>query len=882
MSIAGRDRAGGEAANMTAARNEAMIITVLTADKPTGKSYSLRDGKLDKVGVVNATGRAVGRPVDTAQDHAELLRKVTSDQRSVLIPGNFTGSSVGVPFDIVVKDELTELLGPGTTEEELRSGVWEIDGRPVGVAARLKESIEPCAWQVLDFDTPEGMPDKFKLDIAGRLALLEEVVPGISTCERVEARSSTARVVKPGEVPGRASHAWVRLSDPALAETLRVHIQVEAALDGLSFLSPKRSRATGEIIDHARLTLFDTSVLIRGRIVFCSAPVISAGMAADGYTVADAGVEIVNAGAGPLDISGIRKPSQKRLEDYRKLTGERLKIKAGRDGASFSVTSRGALKPETPIEAEDAPVTSFGEAVKWLQDQPEEAKIRCQAPFRESVSWAAFIKLDPAGQPYLHDSGTSTSYRLAKHVPREVPEAVTAALMVAYAELPENLDMQRLTKVFDEVPLSPEVLPNPDATQGDKIAVNQRTTAPRVHKVMDLIGMSVRQNVMMGGIECRFGDRVLKEKDAATGIEALAHACARCGMSARGAIYELVALRARANRYSPVGEWICSKPWDGRSRIMELCETLTMSVPELNAWRDLALRLWLIQTVAAIRNWENEVPTSISHLLVLQGPKQGAYKSQWIEALLPAPWVTIGMSLRLNGNERDAVTRATRTPITELGELDHSFKHSDVAALKNFLTTPKDIYRLSYERTESEKARGTSFAATLNPKQFLVDPTGERRFWPLGVRVCRYEHGIDMQQLWAEVWLLEAEGEVFWLVGAEQERLHAEAVALHKAPTEEQGIIDDLKYREGSCNVSEYVHASAKDLWERYTGQGRKGSMGNYITLNSLLEAAGYRGGKVQGKDGFYVPLYKGELSKEQKAQARKGFPVIQGGKKDE
>jgi hypothetical protein len=404
---------------MTAARDEAMIITVLRAQSRTGKSYSLRDGVLEKTSVATAKGRAVGLTVDTARDHAELLREITGELRSVLIPGYFSGSDVNEPFDIVYEAELRELLGPAGKGEV--DGVWEIKGRPAPVAARLKKSIEPCAWQLLDFDTPEGMPPEFAgLDIAGRLALLEKVVPGISACERIECRSSTARIVKPGGVPGRASHAWVRLGDPTLTETLRLHIQVEAALHSLSFLSPRHSTTTGEIIGQARLTLLDLAVLIRGRIVFCSAPTISDAMAKAGWTVADAGVTIVNAGAGALDISGIAKPSAERLEAYRLKTGEHLKI--GGQKASFSVTSCGALDLDTPVETTHAPVASFGEAVKWLQGQPKGTHLRCQTPFRDSVSEAAFICIDRGGQPYLYDSGTTTTYRLAAALPRELPD----------------------------------------------------------------------------------------------------------------------------------------------------------------------------------------------------------------------------------------------------------------------------------------------------------------------------------------------------------------------------------------------------------------------------------------------------------------------------
>jgi putative DNA primase/helicase len=313
------------------------------------------------------------------------------------------------------------------------------------------------------------------------------------------------------------------------------------------------------------------------------------------------------------------------------------------------------------------------------------------------------------------------------------------------------------------VPLSAEMLPSPKRMSNNRVSIEQVVSPARVHKVMDLIGMSVRQNVMTGDFESRFEAEgvtgfFFKEEDSGKAIGGLVHACSRCGLKGPEQIKQIVVSRARDNRFSPVGEWIKSKPWDGRSRIQELCDTLIMrnraqiitapapagggadtsAVPPtasedaalaalaaVNRWRDLVVPLWLKQTVAAIRNWENEVPTSVGHVLVLQGPKQGGNKSFWIEALLPAPWVSIGMSLRLDGpNERDAVSRVTSTPITELGELDHSFKRSETGALKNFLTAPKDRYRPPYATKDETKPRGTSFIATLNPEGFLVDPTG--------------------------------------------------------------------------------------------------------------------------------------------------------------
>ena len=130
---------------MAAARDEAMIITVLTAQSRTGKSYSLRDGVLEKTSVATAKGIAIGVPVGSAQDLAALLNEVTGDPSAVPIPGHFIGNDGEQPFDIVFEKELAELLGKPVGDDAL-AGVHVIDGDRV--AARLKRSIEPLRLAV--------------------------------------------------------------------------------------------------------------------------------------------------------------------------------------------------------------------------------------------------------------------------------------------------------------------------------------------------------------------------------------------------------------------------------------------------------------------------------------------------------------------------------------------------------------------------------------------------------------------------------------------------------------------------------------------------------------------------------------------------------------
>jgi putative DNA primase/helicase len=100
--------------------------------------------------------------------------------------------------------------------------------------------------------------------------------------------------------------------------------------------------------------------------------------------------------------------------------------------------------------------------------------------------------------------------------------------------------------------------------------------------------------------------------------------------------------------------------------------------------------------------------------------------------------------------------------IVEIGELDSSFR-KDVARLKGFLTADCDKLRRPYARVDSEYQRRTVFVATVNDPAFLVDQTGNTRFWVIPVKAINYEHGIDMQQLFAQVKVDFDRDEQWWL-----------------------------------------------------------------------------------------------------------------------
>jgi len=73
---------------------------------------------------------------------------------------------------------------------------------------------------------------------------------------------------------------------------------------------------------------------------------------------------------------------------------------------------------------------------------------------------------------------------------------------------------------------------------------------------------------------------------------------------------------------------------------------------------------------------------------------------------------------------------------------------------ENALTTLCDHYRKSYGRYTDDYPRSCCFCGSTNAAQYLNDPTGARRFWPVRVlrliSIQRIE--ADRDQLWAEAY----------------------------------------------------------------------------------------------------------------------------------
>lgn len=201
-----------------------------------------------------------------------------------------------------------------------------------------------------------------------------------------------------------------------------------------------------------------------------------------------------------------------------------------------------------------------------------------------------------------------------------------------------------------------------------------------------------------------------------------------------------IALR---NRYHPVLDYIDNlPPWDG--------------VPRLDTWlstyggaEDTELhraygRCHLMAAIARVRT----PGCKKDEMLVLQGPG-GMGKSTAIQVLAGGPdW--FDDSLTADMGPKEMIEQTSGKWLCEYAELDGLGKKA-TSAVKATLSRQVDTARLAYGRLPTNRPRQFVTFGTTNHTAYLVDDTGNRRFWCVPVTCFEVEAlRKDRDQLWAE------------------------------------------------------------------------------------------------------------------------------------
>lgn len=248
---------------------------------------------------------------------------------------------------------------------------------------------------------------------------------------------------------------------------------------------------------------------------------------------------------------------------------------------------------------------------------------------------------------------------------------------------------------------------------------------------------------------------------------------------------DALALEFEKKRFHPITEYLKSLVWDKTQRI----DTLLIDYfgADDNAYTRAAIRKMLCAAVARVF----EPGVKFDTALILVGPQE-TYKSTFIKKL-GKHWFSDTFTT-VQGKE--SFEQLQGAWIIEMAELS-GLKKAEVETIKHFISKREDQFRPAYGRTVETYKRQCVFFGTTNKDDFLRDPTGNRRFLPIDVRpefVTKFvpedltEEEID--QIWAEAYMLYKAGEPLYMTGEEDVIAKIEQHK-HSETDERKGVIEE-------------------------------------------------------------------------------------------
>lgn len=289
----------------------------------------------------------------------------------------------------------------------------------------------------------------------------------------------------------------------------------------------------------------------------------------------------------------------------------------------------------------------------------------------------------------------------------------------------------------------------------------------------------------------------------------------------RGAIDEAVRMVAYRHRYHPVRQYLQALRWDGHARLATWLRRACLEEDEyddeapLQRYLARAGTYYLMGMCRRVR----EPGCKFDYMLVLESPQQGRGKSSLFRLLGGEWFADTGLVL----GDKDSFAQLQGRWVYEMPELD-ALSRADVRQIKSYVASQSDYFRASYDRRARDYPRQMVFGGTTNDDHYLLDPTGNRRFWP--VRVTRY---VDLawlaeqrDQLFAEALARLDAGERYYPPPAEEEELFV--------PQQQQRMVESAI----ATKVAHYLHPSGNA-----SGPKSDGELVMQITLVDLLAKIG-------------------------------------------
>jgi hypothetical protein len=291
-------------------------------------------------------------------------------------------------------------------------------------------------------------------------------------------------------------------------------------------------------------------------------------------------------------------------------------------------------------------------------------------------------------------------------------------------------------------------------------------------------------------------------------------------------VADAVAFYARSKIRNCLREWIESLVWDGVSRLDTFFSYGFGS--DDNEYTRAVSRNFLVGMIArAIRPG-----CQLDTLPILEG-SQGIGKSQGLKALAGDFYADIDSAI----GTKEFAEQIQGKWLVELSELS-AMRPSEVERVKSGITRTTDVYREPFAILATDHPRQCVFAGTTNQTNYLLDNTGNRRFWPIKCGVIDRQWIIsNREQLIAEAAVKFNSGHSWWDVPTDQTLKEQEARMMVDGITEK--VQSYIEFHPTNVRISEILEALEvpKHSWSRQLQQ----------RIVEALKALGYSSFKSNG-----------------------------------
>lgn len=286
------------------------------------------------------------------------------------------------------------------------------------------------------------------------------------------------------------------------------------------------------------------------------------------------------------------------------------------------------------------------------------------------------------------------------------------------------------------------------------------------------------------------------------------------GITAVLKIEDALNLEFEKHSFHPIKDYLDELVWDAEERV----DTLLIDYfgADDNIYSREAIRKTLVAAVARVYR----PGVKFDLVLTLVG-EQGTGKSTFIHKL-GREWSSDTFTT-VHGKE--AFEQIQSAWLIEIAELS-GLRKAEVETIKHFISKQEDTYRPAYGRTIETYKRQCVFFGTTNNKDFLRDPSGNRRFMPIDVNPYQTTKDVfskafedEIDQIWAEAKHIYGQSEKLYL-SKKAEKIAKIEQANHSEVDDRTGLVGAFLDRKLPTGWEELDIYSRRLFLEDHTSEG--------------------------------------------------------------